>query len=162
MPTVPAALLLLATEASEGGGDPRIAPQDGIIDNLYVSPAFHRTLGLTVVVLLLATSAWLVALGVRRRGLDLPGRLLLVGTQVVLMVQVLVGIKLLDQGLGTAQLYIHYVGGVLPLGGFLAASWIGWRSDETRARALAVLTVLGTLSAIGAYVIGGAYVRGSL
>jgi heme A synthase len=153
-------VLLLAT--GREGTDPRIAPQDGIIDNLYLSPAVHRSLGLTVVVLLVAKSGWLVALAVRRRGLDLPGRLLLVGTQVLLMVQVLAGIKLLDQGLGTTQLYIHYVGGVLPLGGFLAASWIGWRSDETRARALAVLTVLGTLSAIGAYVIGGAYVRGAL
>lgn len=140
----------------------QVVEQDGIIDNIAISPAVHRTTGLLVVVAMVVTSVWLVRLAVGRRPVDLVGRVLLIATQVLLMVQALLGIKLLDQGLGVAQLYIHYVGGVLPLGGFLAAGWVAWRSDERRTRALAVLAVLGTLSAVAAYAIGGAYARGTL
>jgi len=139
-----------------------VVEQDGVIDNLALSPAVHRTTGLVVVIAMVATTAYLGRLAVARRPVDLAARLLLIVTQVALGIQLLLGIKLLDQGLGVAQLYIHYVGGILPLAGFLAAGWIAWRSDETRARALAVLSLLGTLSALGAYVIGGAYVSGAL
>lgn len=139
-----------------------VVEQDGIIDNLALSPVVHRTMGVVVVVTMVVTSAWLVRLAVARRPADLPARVLLAVTEVALMIQALLGIKLLDQGLGVAQLYIHYVGGLLPLGGFLAAGWIAWRSDETRTRALALLAVLGTLSAFAAYTIGGAYARGTL
>jgi MFS family permease len=138
-----------------------VVEQDGVIDNLALSPAVHRTTGVVVVVAMVVTTVWLVRLAWAGRPADRAARVLLAVTQLALMVQALLGIKLLDQGLGVAQLYIHYVGGLLPLGGFLAAGWIAWRSDERRTRALAVLAVLGTLSAVAAYTIGGAYSSGA-
>lgn len=139
-----------------------VAPQEGIIDNVFVSPVVHRSTGMVVLVAMLAATGYLVWLAARRRPLDLTGRLLVVGAEVALIVQALLGIKLLDQGLGVAQLYIHYVGGLLPLGAFLAASWVAWRSDTTHARALAVLASIGLVSAVMAFTIGRAYVQGAL
>lgn len=139
-----------------------VVPQDGIIDNIFVSPVVHRTTGMVVLVAMLAATAYLVYLALTKRPLDLPGRLLVIAAELVLIIQALIGIKLLDQGLGVMQLYIHYVGGLIPLGAFLAASWIAWRSEVAHARALAVLSGLGTLSAVMAFTIGRAYVSGSL
>ena len=60
------------------------------------------------------------------------------------------------------RLYIHYVGGLIPLGLFVAAGWVSWRDPAVRTRAIAVLSVVGTLSAGMAFVIGRAYVQGNL
>lgn len=139
-----------------------VVEQDGIIDNIFLSPVVHRTTGMLVILAMVLATAYLVWLALTRRPLDLPARLLVIAAELALIVQALIGIKLLDQGLGIAQLYIHYVGGLIPLGAFLAASWIAWRSPETHARALAVLSTIGLLSAGMAFTIGRAYVSGGL
>lgn len=146
-------MLRLATEVVE---------QDGIIDNIFVSPVVHRTSGMVVLLAMVAATAYLVWLAVRKQPLDLPARVLVVVAELTLMVQALIGIKLLDQGLGVAQLFIHYVGGLIPLGAFLAASWVAWRSEVAHARALAALSSVGLLSAVMAFTIGRAYVAGTL
>ena len=73
--------------------------------------------------------------------------------------QVLLGIKLLDQGQGIGQLYIHYVGGLLPMGAFLAGGWFARGEAPRSTRVLAVLVTIGWLSATMAFAIGRAYVN---
>ncbi|WP_370327146.1 hypothetical protein [Euzebya sp.] len=139
-----------------------VTPQDGTIDNIFVSPAVHEAVGGIVVLSLLVTTVWTAKRALGGTPLDGGVRISLVVTQVALMAQALIGIKLLDQGLGVAQLYIHYVGGLIPLGLYIIAGWFSWRSPETRSRVIAVLSLLGTLSAAMAFLIGRAYVQGTL
>lgn len=147
---IPAAVLAVAVE------------QEGVIDNIFVSPRVHEATGGLVVLAMLVTTGWVARLALANRPIEGGARVSLVVTQILLMVQALIGIKLLDQGLGVLQLYIHYVGGLIPLGLFVAAGWVSWRDPAVRTRAIAVLSVIGTLSAGMAFVIGRAYVQGSL
>lgn len=132
---------------------------DGTIDNWFLRPEVHRTSGVIVVVAMVASTIHLVRLALKGRSLDRTGRILLAVAQVTLMVQALLGIKLLDQGMGANQLYIHYLGGLMPLGFFIAASWFGRADDPKRTRVLAVLTTAGMISAAMAFSIGQAYVN---
>ena len=131
----------------------------GKIDNFIVQPWVHRLNGGLVIAGLAATAVWLTWLAVKRRPFDRPGQILVVVSQVLLMVQALLGIKLLDQGMGVVQLYIHYVGGLLPLGFFLVAGSLRFDDPRRRARVLAVFIDIGLASAVMAYVIGQAYVN---
>lgn len=132
---------------------------EGRIDNLIVQPWVHRLNGALTVAALLATAGWLVVRGLRRQPFDRTSRILVAVTQVLLMVQALLGIKLLDQGMGVVQLYIHYVGGLLPLGLFLVFGWVSFADPVRRTRVLAVLVSVGFLSALMAFAIGQAYVN---
>ncbi len=131
--------------------------QDGVIDNLVLSPSVHRTWGAVTVLAVLLATAWFARLAIAKAPLDLPGRVIMAIAQVALMVQALLGIKLLDQGLGVLQLYIHYVGGLIPLGLFLALGWLPMRDEVRRTRLLALITAAGAMSAVMAFLIGGAY-----
>lgn len=132
---------------------------DGRIDNLVLRPAVHRTSGIIVLVAMVAATVHLGRLAFAGKRLDRNGRLLLAAAQVTLMVQALLGIKLLDQNMGSNQLYIHYIGGLMPLGFFLAAGWFGRSDSPARTRWLAGLTTVGLASAAMAFFIGRAYVN---
>jgi heme A synthase len=144
-------LSLVAQQGGDLGG--------GKIDNFIVSPSVHRFNGGLVLASLLAAAVWLTWLAVKRRPFDGRARVLVAVSQVFLMIQVLLGIKLLDQGMGVVQLYIHYVGGMLPLGFFLIVGWFRFADPVRRARVLAVLVDVGLLCAVMAYLIGQAYVN---
>ncbi len=77
--------------------------------------------------------------------------------QLVLMLQALIGIKLLDQGMGVLQLYIHYVGGLAPLAFFLLYYWLPEKTRNARWTATLV-TGSAFLFAIMAFFIGQSYV----
>ncbi|MEM7275369.1 MAG: hypothetical protein AAF547_20005 [Actinomycetota bacterium] len=91
-----------------------------------------------------------------------PGVIAMVAAQVSLTVQLLLGIKLLDQGQGIVQLYIHYIGGLIPLGAFLVGGWVARGDTGRSSRILAVLLALGYLSALMAFFIGRSYANRSL
>lgn len=139
-----------------------VAQQEGVIDNIFVSPAVHEAMGGIVLLTMLVATGWTAWLARAGRPLEGGVRISLVVAQIALMVQALIGIKLLDQGLGVAQLYIHYVGGLIPLGLFMAAGWVAWRDPITRTRVTALLSAAGLLSAGMAFLIGRAYVQGTL
>ena len=132
---------------------------DGTIDNWFLRSSVHRTSGVVVVVAMVAATVKLGRLALAGRALDRGGRVLLAVAQLTLMVQALLGIKLLDQNMGSNQLYIHYLGGLLPLGFFLAAGWFGRIGSRTGTRVLAVLTTVGLASAAMAFFIGQSYVN---
>lgn len=139
-----------------------VVEQDGVIDNIFVSPNVHEAVGGVVLLAMLVATGWTGRLALAGRPLGGGAKISLITAQVALMVQALIGIKLLDQGLGVAQLYIHYVGGLIPLGLFMGAGWIAWRNPVTQTRVTALLALAGLLSAGMAFVIGRAYVQGTL
>ncbi len=133
---------------------------EGVIDNIIIDPSLHRWWGafavasVAVVVLMVGRHV------VRSEPVGSATRWGFVVAQVALTVQLLLGIKLLDQGMGIVQLYIHYVGGLIPLGVFLVGGWVA-RGDTVRsARILLAMLGVGLLSGIMAYSIGLAYVNG--
>lgn len=132
----------------------------GKIDNFIVQPVVHQINGVLVVVSLLGAGLWLSWLAAKHRPFDRSAQILVVVSQVFLAIQALLGIKLLDQGMGVVQLYIHYVGGLLPLGLFLVAGSLRFDDPRRRARVLALLVDVGLVSAVMAYLIGQAYVNG--
>jgi heme A synthase len=148
-PPVPA--VLFAQQDGDLGG--------GKIDNFIVDPWVHRLNGSLVVAALLATAVWLTWRALRRQPYDGTAQVLVVTSQVLLMIQALLGIKLLDQGMGVVQLYIHYVGGLLPLGLFLVLGWVRITDPVRRARILAIVVDVSLVAAVMAYLIGQAYVN---
>lgn len=82
-----------------------------MIDSIAVSPTVHLmtgTLTLLASILALGMTGWAVW---QKRPFTAPIHASFIVFQLALMLQALVGIKLLDQGFGPLQLYIHYVGG---------------------------------------------------
>jgi len=132
---------------------------DGVIDNIIISSSAHRWWGLLTLVVLAASVA-LLAWDVRNaRPASRTTRWSFLAAQTALVGQALLGIKLLDQGQGIRQLYIHYIGGLIPLGAFLAGGWLA-RGDTSRsARFLLVVLLVGLGSGVMAFTIGRAYVN---
>lgn len=132
---------------------------DGRIDNWIIDSSVHVAMGVLVLVTMTAALGWSARLATTGGSLDATGRWTLVAAQVALGVQILLGIKLLDQGQGIGQLYIHYVGGLIPMAGFLVGGW--WvRGDTPRSmRILAVIVAVGWLSAVMSFGIGWAFVN---
>lgn len=149
--------LLLAAESPLGDLAAESPLGDGAIDNYVIDSAVHVTSGVIVVLAMVATTFYLWRLALARKPVDRLARVLLALAQLSLAVQALLGIKLLDQGQGVVQLYIHYVGGLLPLGLFIAAGWFAWRDGVRHVRVLAVLSTVGLLSAGMAFSIGQEY-----
>lgn len=135
---------------------------DGVIDNIIISSAVHRWWGLLTLVVL-AVSVALLTWDVRKaRPASVATRWSFLAAQIALVGQALLGIKLLDQGQGIVQLYIHYVGGLIPLGAFMAGGWLARGDTPRSARILLVLLVVGLGSGVMAFTIGQAYVNRSI
>ncbi len=133
---------------------------EGRIDNVIISSSVHVAMGVVVLLSMTVVTALVARHAIRNEAVGTATRVSLLVAQVSLAVQVLLGIKLLDQGQGIVQLYIHYVGGLIPLGAFLAAGWFA-RGDSPRStRILTVLLAIGALSAFMAFFIGRAYANG--
>lgn len=132
-----------------------------MIDALWLPPWVHSAVGGLVLLTTFTAAAVLGWLAFRKRPLGRAGYAALILAQVVLMVQALLGIKLLDQGLGPLQLYIHYVGGLAPLMFMLAFYWLPQRTRQLRWVPPAIST-LGFVFALMAFTIGASYVPGGV
>ncbi len=133
-----------------------------MIDRIIIPPSLHRGFGELVMLTLLVTTLFLLYLAWRKQPMNGGARTLTILSQVVLMGQALLGIKLLDQGMGTIQLYIHYLGGLGPLLFFLLLYWFPSRNAIRQTRWAALAAGSGFVFAILAYTIGGLYARGGL
>lgn len=76
--------------------------------------------------------------------------------------QALIGIKLLDQGLGVLQLFIHYLGGLAPLAFIIILSWLPDRGPIIRSRRVAGLAALSALFLVLTFGVGSMYVPGGV
>ena len=141
---------VLGSVASNGLGD-------GRIDNIIIDRSVHLGTGVIVLVTMVLATAVVSFHAWRNEAIGRPARAAIVAAQVALSVQLLLGIKLLDQGQGIVQLYIHYVGGLMPLGSFLIGGWLARGDDGRGSRILAALLAVGLLSALMAFFIGRAY-----
>ena len=86
----------------------------------------------------------------------------LIALQIALMVQALIGIKLLDQGLGTVQKYVHYLGGLGALGLVMLYYWLPKRDARDSSTKALGLTLASLAFVLMTFIIGGLYARGSL
>ena len=141
---------------------PAIADQagdlgDGQIDNLIIESSVHVVNGVLVLLALVASTGLVLFHAYRNEPISRTAKVAILAAQVTLGVQVLLGIKLLDQGQGIVQLYIHYVGGLVPLGAFLAAGWFARGDTGRSSRVLAALLVLGSVAAFMAFIIGRSF-----
>lgn len=130
-----------------------------MIDELWLPPSVHMAVGTAVLVTTLASLIVAFMFQLRRRELPRWVHALFIATQVVIAVQLLIGIKLLDQGLGPMQLYVHYLGGTGVLFLYLLFYWLparyrrgGWSAT--------VLTGLAFAFALMTFTIGEMYVPG--
>lgn len=121
----------------------------------------HVISGVVVLAATLLAAVVTAVLAFRRRPLTTFARFALILAQLALMAQALIGIKLLDQGLGPLQLFIHYLGGLAPLLFFLAYYWLPGRARKQRWTALTV-TASAFLFAVMAFGIGASYVPGGI
>ena len=128
-----------------------------MIDQIWLPPHIHVWAGSAVLVttLLSVLTSFVLALQNRAANIWLYSVWLL--SQVSLMVQVLIGIKLLDQGLGPLQLYIHYLGGLGALFFYVLWYWLPKGLREWR-WTLLILSSSGFLFALMAFTIGSMYV----
>lgn len=130
-----------------------------MIDELWLPPSVHMAVGSAVLVATLAALVAAVLFRLRHQPLPRWVMGLFIGTQVVVAAQLLIGIKLLDQGLGPMQLYVHYLGGTGVLFFYLLFYWLpapmrraGWSAT--------VLTGLAFVFALMTFTIGEMYVAG--
>ena len=132
-----------------------------MIDSIWLSPTVHLASGGIVMALFLLAVLVLGWRAVKHQPLNRLSHAVLILAQLGIMVQALLGIKLLDQGLGPAQLYIHYVGGLAPLGFLLVLYWLPKRVRNARWVPFGV-TLASFVFAVMAYTIGAAYVAGTV
>ena len=131
-----------------------------MLDKIFISPEIHMLVGSLVVLTTLLSMLLAGWLAWKTRETPNWGRGTYILTQVVLMIQALIGIKLLDQGLGTLQLYIHYVGGLAPLFFFMLVYWFPARNLKRRNWAMVAAASMAFLFAFMSFGIGQLYVAG--
>lgn len=133
---------------------------DGRIDNFIISSTVHLVVGVVVLVAMTAAVVLVGRHAMRNEPIARFTVYVLALAQVSLAAQILLGIKLLDQGQGIVQLYIHYVGGLTPMGAFLAAGWFARGDSGRSSRFLAALLIVGYVSALMAFFIGRSFANG--
>lgn len=125
-----------------------------MIDNLIISPAVHMAVGTFVLLsnliflLVVARLAW------QKKSASTLAKGTFILFQLALMLQALVGIKLLDQGLGFLQLYIHYLGALAPLAFCLIFYWLPTVEGSARSRRLLVVAVTSFVFVFLTFVVG--------
>ena len=131
-----------------------------MIDAIFVPSSVHLTIGTLVLISSLLALFVTVRGAWRKIPFSTGMHLFFILFQVVLMIQILIGIKLLDQGLGPLQLYIHYVGGAAPIAFTLLFYWFPGKDDVVKSRRAAIVTTLSFLFVLMTFTIGSMYTPG--
>lgn len=128
------------------------------MDNINVSPTVHLMVGAVVLVAGLVAMVVAVRAAMKRQPVSRNANLIFILFQLTVMLQVLVGIKLLDQGLGPLQLFVHYLGGLAPMGFYLLYYWLRPADGAAQGRRAAVVAVASFLFVLMTFTIGSMYV----
>lgn len=130
-----------------------------MIDSIIVPPSVHLTVGALVLLtnsIVLIVSVWLF---LKKQPVNGLANATFILFQFVLMVQVLIGIKLLDQGLGILQLYIHYLGGLAPLFFCFLYYWLPTsKNPQVQTRRLFIVAALALFFTVLTFTVGRMYV----
>lgn len=132
------------------------------MDEIMVQPIVHNAVGGLVVLAAFAAAVlnWRGAYILKDFGPLQRGSIIVL--QLALMVQALIGIKLLDQGLGIVQKYVHYLGGLGALGLLMLLYWLPQRSAQQTSKNALNLTTASLAFVLLTFVVGGLYARGGL
>jgi len=128
-----------------------------MIDEIWVAPSVHFWIGSAVLVTTLLSVIYSLYIAIRKMAANRVLHIILILAQLSLLLQIMIGIKLLDQGLGPLQLYIHYVGGVGAFFFYLVFYWLP-ESIKQKRWTIVSLSSFGFLFAFMAYTIGSSYV----
>lgn len=131
-----------------------------MIDSIIVPPIVHLITGSVVLIANLVFLLVVGRLAWQKRALSTAGSLTFIVFQAALMLQALVGIKLLDQGFGVLQLYIHYLGGLAPLAFCLLFYWLPTADERLRSRRLAWVAAASFSFVLLTFVVGSTYTAG--
>lgn len=129
------------------------------MDESIIQPALHSAIGGITLLVALVTTA-LTWTGARRGTFGRAQAAALIALQLALALQVAVGIKLLDQGMGVIQKYVHYLGGLGAVGLLTLFYWLPRRDAADTANKAAWLTTASLLFVAMTFFIGRLYVRG--
>lgn len=132
-----------------------------MIDRIIVPTSVHVIVGVLLIVVASITTLIYLWLARKNSPLTTAAKVSLAATELILLVQVLIGIKLLDQGQGVFQLYVHYLGAILPVGLLFAMRWLPV-FQKHQVRITAAVMVVTLASVIMTATIGSAFVRGEL
>lgn len=130
------------------------------MDELILQPAVHNAVGGLVMLAAFAAVVlnWRGAYVLKDFGLLQRGSLIVL--QIALMLQALIGVKLLDQGLGIVQKYVHYLGGLGALGLLMLFYWLPRHNAQKTSRQALGLTLASFAFVLLTFVIGGMYAKG--
>lgn len=128
------------------------------MDEIIIQPALHSAVGGITLLAALVTTI-LTWIAYRKKTMTTATYAALILLQVLLMLQAAVGIKLLDQGMGVIQKYIHYLGGLGSVGLLMLFYWLPRRDEATTSRNAAWLTTASLTFIIMTFFIGQMYVR---
>lgn len=130
------------------------------MDEIIIQPQLHLVLGALVLLTSLVTVVVTGRGSLRLGQFGRSGQGVFIAAQILLMVQALVGVKLLDQGMGTLQKYVHYLGGLGALGLLVLYYWLPKPSARSAARQALTLSVASLVFVALAFFVGGMYARG--
>lgn len=128
-----------------------------MIDSIVVTPAAHMAVGSLVLftsLVYLITIAWLAW---KKKEVSPLAGFFFILFQATLMLQALVGIKLLDQGLGYLQLYIHYLGALAPLAFCLIYYWLPTPEGVVKSRRLLAIAIASFFFVLLTFSVGSMY-----
>ncbi len=128
-----------------------------MIDQIIVPSSVHLWVGTLVLVsnsILFLLTGWLAW---QKKAFTSVANGVFVLFQLSLMLQALVGIKLLDQGLGILQLYIHYLGGLAPLAFCLLFYWLPTSDEYAKSRRVAILSSASLFFVLLTFTVGSIY-----
>ena len=128
------------------------------MDEFIIAPALHQAVGgLTLLAAVVATALTLV--GAKKGQFSRTAAAAMIGLQVLLLLQTLIGIKLLDQGMGALQKVVHYLGGLGSLGFLMLFYWRSYQDESVKARWAAGLTAASLAFVAMTFFIGNFYVN---
>ena len=131
------------------------------MDEFIIPPALHSAVGGITLLVALVTTV-LTWQGAKRGTFGKAQAAALIVLQIALMLQAAVGIKLLDQGMGVIQKYVHYLGGLGSVGLLMLFYWLPKASEADSARKAAWLTSASLLFVVMTFFIGQMFVKGQL
>ncbi|MFD2608411.1 hypothetical protein ACFSR9_03015 [Deinococcus taklimakanensis] len=131
------------------------------MDETIIKPALHSAVGGITLLVALVTTV-LTWRGVGQKTFGKAQAAALITLQVALMLQAAVGIKLLDQGMGVVQKYVHYLGGLGSVGLLMLFYWLPKRDAADTARKGAWLTTASLLFVTMTFFIGQMYARSQM
>ncbi len=128
-----------------------------MIDSIILNSNVHIWTGTFVLVSVLFATIISLFYAIKKKAHDRLFHFALILAQISIVIQVLVGIKLLDQGLGVLQLYIHYIGGIGAIFFLILYYWLPEKIRTGRWLGFSLI-MMSFLFALQTFVIGSIYV----